>query len=98
VPPVTLTLNDIVMLGAPLVAVVVWLIRLEGRVNGNAKEISDNKAEVAEHFATREDLTRVDGGVHSLTAQIVDVKAALVRIENKIDRQSPFFPHAPSED
>jgi len=91
-----LTLSDLMILATPLVSVIVWLIRLEGRHNTSEtkiveaksaadKAVNEFRAMVTEHYATKQDIAIVRGAIDSLAPQLADTKASVTRIENKMD-------------
>jgi len=80
-----LNIGNLVTVIIVLIGAVIWLIRIEGRVNQNGDNIEDNKTEI-ERSETRQ--MRTIYGVESRqNSKFIEIKNLLQRIEDKLDRK-----------
>lgn len=59
-------------------ALVVWLIRLEGLTKRNREDME-------KYYATKQEVSVVAGAIGGLSTQISDIKIGNSRIESKVD-------------
>lgn len=64
---------------------VIWGIRLEGRVNQGEKADAKIADDLQRYYATKQEVTRLEGMLNSVAASNVRSEASLNRIESKVD-------------
>lgn len=67
----------------------IWFVRLEGVVQRNNEKEDQRYGEImrllAEHYATKIEISTLKGAIDTLSPQLADTKASVLRIENKVD-------------
>lgn len=74
-----------IAVGSLIAGVIVWGIRLEGRVNLSDEKDDQITEMIREHYATKNEVSILKGTIDTLAPQLADTKNAVLRIENKVD-------------
>lgn len=76
--------------------IVVWCIRLEGRVNIGDERHAKLREDLQKFYSPREETVALETGMANLTSQLVETKEALLRIENNVNRALLLLPRDPT--